>query len=425
MLIYILFVLILISAFNDLKKTILIYAPLKLFFNSNVLLINFPRLSFDASVCITFFLIWLLTAKKYKNENFPLKWPFLIYGLAYGFSCFYPQYAFSQLPDVVFGILIYSFLFYKVIRSHEDIKLVVHAYILFAFILCGNGLLQYFANINPLDDLIKSWTAKGSGFFSDNDLSRMGLQGRVRSFIPHAITYGVACLSILFMIGYYVIVNRRFIKPYYLTIISSLLLFSGVFLCGSRTPILGFIPFVFLYKYFFQYIRKSFFLFILLFIITYYVFYDYISYTFLSIFDENIASEAGGSNLDMRIGQLTLSWWMFLKAPYFGNGAFYDMLEEGGVEMFGAESVWFPIMAKKGLLGLISYIILYIGSINMVNRLHYRMLSFVFIISWLIMRTATSFVGLDDSMLFIFLILFYKYEMIGKQSNFSIKRSLQ
>lgn len=412
-LLYLFFILILILSLKDLKKTILVYAPFKLFFNSNVLLIPSPRLSFDAAVCLMFFILWLIKEKNKKNNRFPLKYCFVFYGLTYSFSCFYPEYAFSMLPDVICGILLYCYMFFNSLSSNIDIKFVIRSYILFTFILCGNGLLQYILHENPLDDLIKSWAINGNGFFSDNDLSRMGLQGRVRSFIPHAITYGVACLSIFIMYMYFFFINKSFLKPKIYSIISVFLLLSGIILCGSRTPILGLIPFVFLFKYYLSYLKKSFIIFTLIVFIAYFALYDYISYTFMSLFDDDIAVEANGSNLDMRMGQLALSWWMMMKAPFFGNGAFYDMQEVGGVEMFGAESVWFPIMAKKGLLGIISYVYLYIATFIVVRKMHNRIIVISFILSWLIMRTATSFVGLDDSMLFIFIFLFYKYELFN------------
>ena len=420
MLLYLFFILILMSSIKNLKKTILVYAPFKLFFNSNVLFISSPRFSFDAAVCLMFFLLWLIKGKNTNKDVFPLKYGFIFYGIAYVISCCYPEYAFSLIPDVIFGILLYCYMFFYSLSSNKDIKFVINTYMLFSFILCGNGLLQYFLHVNPLDDLIKSWAYSGTGYFSDNDLIRMGLQGRVRSFIPHAITYGVACLSIFMMYVYFFFVDNSFLNPKPYAIISVTLLLSGVILCGSRTPILGLIPFLFLYKYYLSYLRKSFIIFILIAFVGYFIFYDYISYTFMSLVDYKVSSEAGGSNLDMRMGQLALSWWMMMKAPFLGNGAFYDMQEVGGVEMFGAESVWFPIMAKKGLLGIVSYAYLYIAAFKVVRNMRNRIIVIVFIFSWLIMRTATSFVGLDDSMLFIFIFLFYKYELFNNKLNHSV-----
>ena len=81
-------------------------------------------------------------------------------------------------------------------------KIYILLFILICFfivLLCGNGLLGPLLSINPLDDYIQSVSNEELSFFSDNDLVRFGRE-RYRSFIPHAISYGVLCVTLLYLL---------------------------------------------------------------------------------------------------------------------------------------------------------------------------------------------------------------------------------
>lgn len=413
-LLYILFALEVLLLLIDFKKGVLIFAPLKLFFNSNVHLLTSPSIGFDLAVCSVILLIYIVRYyQKWKYIKFPLSFVFIAYCLIYSFTCLYPSFVPSSIPRIVISVFVYSYIYFKCIQTRADLKFAILSYVGFAIIMCGNGLLQWLFNINPLDDYIQSIADQDSAIFSENDLSRFLNGKRVRSFIPHSISYGVACVSILFLIITFALTATKYLKPYIVTLISTILLILGIMSCGSRTPIIGLLPLFFFSKNIFRVIKKRFFSTIILIAVALYFTYDYIAYSIESIINPTVAAEAGGSDIGLRLLQTTVTLNYFSQSPIFGNGIDFDMGKYTD-DIAGGESVWFPLLAQSGLIGTLGYVFLYVGLYRLSIKMDNKWLAIGFITSWLIMRTATSLIGVGDSMLLTIFFIIYKYDSFTK-----------
>ena len=195
-------------------------------------------------------------------------------------------------------------------------------YILQFILICFYSPLMWEWVIRPLvghksfDDYIQSISNEELSFFSDNDLVRFGRE-RYRSFIPHAISYGVLCVTLLYLLVWYLLKVAHSGKAW--IIMGTCLLLSGVVICTSRTPILGLFPFVIIFrdmKVSFRKIRP----FLLILVCFLLLQGDYILYLLESVFTSNVADDAGGSSTEMRMVQFSIALRFFLQSPLFGQG---------------------------------------------------------------------------------------------------------
>lgn len=409
--IYLLFVLILVILFFDFKKGVLLYAPLKLFFNINVRL---GIVTFDLVMSILIFVLFILNRNKLHHFKFPLSKYFIIYAIGYIITCLYPDYSLNFIPRIVIMVLLFSYIYYYCLGNLNDIKFAILTYSIFAIIMCINGLLEPLLNINPLDTFLQS-VSDDNNIFIDNTLVRMG-QIRYRSFIPHAISYGVACCIILYVVLWrYLILNDTY-KVKMITLCALCLLFSGIIICGSRTPILGLLPITLIFfdnHYFSKKIRYRFIFFAIVFIV---INGDYVIYSIESIFNEKLAEEAGGSSMDLRFVQFGLALNWMLENPLFGKGMQFDAFSVN-TDIMGAESVWLPLMMNNGIVGVLSYATIYWGCYKKFSLSTGKTFLLLFSLGWLIMRTATSLIGVTDVQFFTCMFIIYRYYELNAFKN--------
>lgn len=403
----------------DFKKGVLIYAPMKLFFNMNVRLSSL--ITFDLAVNILILILFIIKRKKLINERFPFGKAFLIYGVGYTLTCLFPTPVFNFIPRIVISVLLFSYVYYYCLDGYKNIKVAIYSYAIFSIILCGNGLLQPLLGINPLDDYIQSVSFEDLSIFSTNDLVRMG-QERYRSFIPHSISYGVACCVIFYLIFW--AFNSKIIKGKIIMAFSIMLLLSGIVMCGSRSPILGLVPLVYLFfvpGVFTKNMKKYI---IIVLIIFLFVSGDYLVYSIQSIFDPQVAAKAEGSDISLRIRQLAISLDFFMQKPIFGHAINFDFFKYNS-DILGAESVWFPLLIKGGLVGTISYALIYYFFYKIFIKTSGKVFLLVFTLGWLIMRSATSLIGVTDVQFFTIIFIIYKYYKIRIYENLNHNTRLQ
>lgn len=401
--IYFLFVLIVVILLYDLKKGVLLYAPWKLFFNLNV---RVGPATFDLWTTIVILLIFLFRINEFDLKKFPLWKAFLIYGIGYSAGCIYPEFAPNFVPRIVISVLAFSVVYFFSLSSIKNIKWALLSFAIFAVVMCVNGLLAPLMNINPLDDFLQSVSDNDNSMFLDNTLIRMN-QVRYRSFIPHPISYGVACAVILYLAIWSVnILDRSYYKLFNLVVI--FLLLSGIVICGSRTPILGILP---LGYWFVKHgkIKRS--TTVFLFIITsvfIFLYGDYLLYSIESLFSSKVSSDAGGSSTDMRIRQYIIAWQVLQINPLWGMGMNFDAYAYNS-DILGGESVWLPLMMNNGIIGVVVYAILFYNVIRISQKSEGKQYLLIVTIAWLIMRTATSLIGVTDAQFFCVYFCIYRY----------------
>ena len=228
------------------KDTVLLYAPLKLFFNFNVRL---GPVTFDFIITAIIVFLFFLKRRDFTSirKTFPFKRTFVIYGLIYTVTCLIPDFSPNAILQVVFFVLLYSYIYYCCIDHERRLRFAVMSYAVFAIIMCVNGLLQPLMGINPLDNLLQSMSdlKDSRTLFLDNEILRMG-RARYRSFIPHAISYGVACVAIFYTLLFAFLHNFFTRKKKILVFAAMCLTLSGVIISASRSPILGLMPLLYL-----------------------------------------------------------------------------------------------------------------------------------------------------------------------------------
>lgn len=406
--IYIFFALLAVLLLVDFKKGVLLYAPMKLFFNINVRL---GSVTFDLAISTIIILLFLFKRKSLQTERFPLTWSFILYGLGYAITCLYPDYVPNFIPRIIVVVLGFSFVYFYCIQNIKDVRFALVAYAIFAVIMCGNGLLQPLMHINPLDDFSQSLSDVDNSLFLDNDWVRNG-QVRYRSFIPHAISYGVSCCVIFYAIVWQYLVVKENAKGKMLMLTALLLLLSGMIICGSRTPILGLLPLSYIFfnkKYVSTKIRWRLIVLVLIFLLLQ---GDYILYSIESIINPKIAAEAGGSSTEMRLSQYSIAFGWMMENPFLGKGMNFDAYLANS-QILGGESVWLPLMMNNGFVGVISYVILCIGTYKVFSKSPGKLFLLLFSLGWLIMRTATSLIGVTDAQFFTCMFIIYRYYQIN------------
>lgn len=113
-----------------------------------------------------------------------------------------------------------------------------------------------------------------------------------------------------------------------------------------------------------------------------------------------------GSNTDMRQGQFNLALMFLLESPIYGHGIGYCATHVMGVydEMFGAESLWFPVMIDTGVMGVIGYAMFFISNIRYCIKQKMSYLIF-FVLGFLVLNSMSSIPGFIITWIFPILIV--------------------
>lgn len=407
--VYFFFAILTLILLVDFKKGVLLYAPMKLFFNINV---RFGSFTFDLAMSTLVLFLFLIKHKKLKNSVFPMAKYFWVYSFGYCLTCLFPDIVPNMIPRILVIVLAFSYVYFYCLQTKDDVKFAVWSYAIFAIIMCINGLLEPMMHINPLDEFMQSISDADNSLFIDNEWVRMG-QVRYRSFIPHAISYGVACCVIFYsLIWHYLSVKENMLMR--VVVLGAIALsLSGMIICGSRTPILGLLPLSYILfnkKYVSIKMRWRLILLIFVFVL---LEGDYIIYSIDSIINSKAAEDAGGSSIDMRLYQYSLALDWMSENPLFGKGMNFDAYSANS-SILGGESVWIPLIMNNGIVGVVSYAYLCWGTYKVFAKSSGKVFLLVFSLGWLIMRTATSLIGVTDAQFFTCMFIIYRYYQINE-----------
>ena len=406
--VYIFFVLLTIFLVKDVRRTIIVYAPFKFFFITGTAL--FGKFDFDVVVSIMAFLLY---AQKYKVDLKSIPWiaGILVSLTSYFLYCIYPTPHLLILVQRIFSVEIYAIIFFCSIRTIEDIKLFMKSALVYAMLLVGNGIIDFASGTNILGNVQASMLRPGT-FLSENDMERF-LGKRIRSFVPHSIGFGVECACLLFLIVFAQLKSQFKLRKNTFLIVAICLGF-GILLSGSRTPLLGamlfIVPFVFGTRLSPKYVLMMFAAFIGVYIVA----GDYISNMLGSLMSENKVDDAGGSSMDMRQMQLEYSLFVFYQNPIWGQGPDFDIFSAGKQnEIMGAESIWFPILMKQGIIGVIGYLFFYFAFIKNILKSSYKFFLIFFILGWLVIDSATNLPGITFFFPMMIATIIYKFGSIN------------
>lgn len=414
------FAVVVVCALKNFKRTIIVWVPLSLLFNSQVcVLYKGTPVALTVAANLTLVAIFFIVKRrevleKSFQENFDLK-------LFMAFSFF--SVVFSSLMSVIpiansFNKIVKSllmdygmiYIFYRCLNSYEDIRLYVKTIIIVCLLITVNGLFESFLHLNFAGDFIyynspHYESLMGRSFYVPYSISgvfssRFGLT-RCYSFFGLHIHFGIACSMIFFLLfnvykNKWVIFNDDSFNRK-LNYIAVALAVIGVVLSNSKTPMLGTLILLFAYYNVKEIVNvKTLSFGVVLVILVIYFIPDYLN-NFLSLTDEELAEEGGGSTVALRQQQFQSIYKLFAQSPIWGNGinaaVYYSKHVIGFEDILGAESKWFKLLADQGIIGCISYILMFPVCYKFVKGIVPKRECFCLLLSVLLMETTTGAVN--------------------------------
>ena len=407
MIIYVLFLIFIFIFIKDFKKGIIYYAPFKFLFSYGIPS-HIGTLGLDSLFTLILFFIWYIFYRnKYTINDFPLKKSVILLVIAAFIYSINPFFSIQVLLNEISPYL-YLIMFFSVIRTTEDIRCFIKVSCIYIICLNVNGLFELLGN-NVIGNIVTSIISKD--MYWANDVVQRGIFVRIHSFVPHSIGFGVENIlffSFFFMMFYY---GRGLIDKK-TTIFFMFICFIGLFLSGSRSPLLGgiiiLLPLI-LNKQTFK-SKNLVFIFLAVLIITP-IAGNYFITMYESLTSDNATDIGGSSSWDMRFGQLEYSVFYWMQKFWLGHGHTFDIFDGGRSysTIFGAESVWFPIMMKKGLLGIVAYLYITIEACMNIPKHRFGRLCLFLMLGWFIIDSATNLPGLNILLPLYLYTIYYKY----------------
>lgn len=389
---------------KDFKKGVIYYAPFKFLYGYGIPS-HIGKFELDTIFTFILFVYWCFYNKN-SLRLFPLKKSVIVICLAaFIYSC-NPQFAITVLLDSLNPYL-YLIMFFSVLEAEEDIKSFIKVVCIYILFLNGNAICELFG-YNVIGNQLL--TVMTPGTYWAVDAGKRASFIRLHSFVPHSIGYGVENM-IFFAFFFMLYIYCQDLMKKKTAINYMIICLFGVLLSGSRSPLLGGVIILLPYianKRIFNIQNLIFIFFASIFIV--YFWGTYLSTMFDSLTSKENVDIGGASSWDMRLEQLEYSVYFWMRNFWFGNGHTFDIFQGGKFysEIYGAESVWFPIMMKQGLVGIVSYLFVIIDSCVSVFKTNYKWQCVCMMLGWLVIDSATNLPGLNILLPLYFYIVYYK-----------------
>lgn len=432
---WIILAVVVLFAVIDLKKTIIIWMPVQLLFNSQVA-VRYESPGVSLVIAVNFFLIVAyflkVSRKKYivNNEPFLLEQVFIASLITLSFSLLLSMvFSFRGVVEMVkyFATnFVLIAIFQKMIATKSDVRLFVKATFFVALLITSLGLFESVFKDNPILDYVyfnspQNEATRGRMFYTPPSVgegvsTRYGMV-RAFSFFGIHIRFGIACAFMLFF--YIVLLQKKWfvMKQPYLIFISVMLL-AGSLMANSKTAYVGILFFAFGLFSLKQLTNWKVILPVIIVTAVIAIYFPQYLLNFTSLFDENIAEEGGGSTVALRVEQFRVAKDMFMLNPLLGNGlGSIEVLKasSGFSRILGAESSWLEILPERGLVGALIYIFMFVYIFNVLKTTIPRKIIISFLLGVFVMEAST---GLIDMTLYIpYLIVLRKMFSLEKLSR--------
>lgn len=309
-------------------------------------------------------------------------------------------------------ILIYNVvIFWNVLQFNPNkcIKWFVKYCLIYGGIVSLYALFETVTRQNPYIEVVNSL-----GLYNNDrviDEIRFFLKRSQSIFSMHGTNGVVALLTGVTLL--YIKKYTQYLNNSKYVLFFAFLLFATVFFTGTRSAILGLVV---SYITFFDMktIKMKYVIIVILFIcIGSVVFNDY----FNVIYNSFINTESvDGSNQDMRDTQFDLAFFYLDRSYWIGNGIAYTWTYVLAMhkELYGAESLWIPIMIDQGILGVVSYIAFILGCAIYAKKHNCSNLLF-FILGIIIFNTLSSIPAFKFYYIFIYIAIMVQSRQLNKQ----------
>lgn len=348
-----------------------------------------------------------------KIKKFPLILPFLMIAISLIMSNYFAvsRHTPTLIMYIINSLFIVMIGWFICTKSPDDsIRVFIKIAYLYGSFIGLYSLFETLTRSNPYIYFINSIDAYRLDYVVTE--IRYGLKRTQSIFSMHTTSGAISLLLFCFLLFAYL---RGYLKSKFSIIIVGLLAFSAIS-SGSRAVILGLIVcFTMFYdhKYLkFPYLLLILSIFLLLFIFT--------SQYFIGIYNSIVGTESvAGSNVDMRMTQYELAHFYMKQSFWFGNGigyTFTDVAEENE-EIYGAESLWFPIMINQGLIGVIAYLVYFLSLIVYCFKKRCSKISFL-VIGFLLTNTMSSLPNFKITYIFIFVFILIELEIAKNKISY-------
>lgn len=398
----ILFFLLLLSfAIVDFRKAFIIYMSIFVWLAS----IHFPfgssKSLFDAlSFCLFLLSFIFIKYDWHKIATFPLRYSFVLIAFSLLISGVWGKD--MQLSGTMIRIivLLWNVLIFWYIIEEKPLQYLdcfIKSSLFFSILFASYALFEVITNSNPLVQIFNEVGLYKNAHIIDE--IRFGIK-RCQSFLTmHTTAGGVA--ATLFCFLFYLKSLRKNIPLFIIILLPCVCLFSG-----ARSAIAALCTILFAFSHCFK--VKRFYFVLLCIALCFIIFRSYITDIYQSFLDTR---SVNGSNTVMRMKQLNISLLALKQSYWIGNGLGYvwsDVLAKNR-ELYGAESLWFPVMIDQGALGIVSYLMFFIECIIFSFRSKEKMMIF-FVIGILILFTLSSIPKYNVTYSFIYLYAMLKYK---------------
>ena len=337
-------------------------------------------------------------------RTFPFKSTVFLFALSMICTNFFVSAKYRHTPSLVFNIcqsVGYTYILWYLLQNNaqKTIHALVKTALVFGCLVSIYALFETITRSNPLLNSLVS-----SGCYIESPLIteiRFGLKRAQAIFSMHTTLGGVMLFNYaLLLIAY----KTAYLKKKRINIIVICLCAMCIFLTGARSCIIGAVMCT---GMLFSKLKVSQILFLCFVFPFVFIFAgDYLSQIFDSIFN---TEKVNGSNSDMRLIQFMISWDYMMRSPIIGNGLgfLYNdvVLNHVEKELFGAESLWFGVIADQGILGLVSYLLLFISPILYSWRKDNKFI-ILFVIGILVMHSLSTIPGVNPAMVLVFTLIF-------------------
>lgn len=347
---------------------------------------------------VSLFIIKHRGIKRLGDERFPYKVPMICIMFSLFITCFSSLAGFLSEFTKAFGIVIMDilivYLIWKVVKTKEDFVFLFKGLTIIVFIACLYCLFEASFHLNPILDYKFSYASGKLAPYTDY-IYGWGRGYRCSSIFEHPICASMifalyAALGLIFIIKK---IDLPYNKLVFFTVVLSIIC---IFLTKQRAGMfffaLAILPCVDLKK-------KRFYKFVIIGVICCLLILPIISdylfvliSTFVPSINNGVGGTVGGSNVPMRLMQLNAVYNIMLQSPIAGLGENFKRFYSSAYaeQALDFESLWFEQMAKHGLFGVISYIIMIYYSIVIVPKKYKSKTLFFISLAYWLTYTLTS-----------------------------------
>lgn len=414
-----------LAAFFNFKRSLFFWSAFSIFFNlATCLKFSPPSLTVTFALN-TFFILFYLTKNPAKKLINPFTSACLILLFSYVFSAIFPTNRLGESILKIFQFVVNELIIVHVIfaslRNPKDLKFLIKCLSISILISLIYGLFTYVTKSNPIIDYeisISSSQTEEIKMISYMNTER-GI--RLQSLFMSPFIFSLTIVSYLYMILIANTFFKSFLKLNNKYLIGLIILVTiSVFLSNSRSTILPFITITPLLLLKMPKRYKSIIIIGSVLLVLSLPFVIDRLEIITSVFDSQ-SKAISGSSVSMRENQFAIALKSFFESPIFGHGYGYtDILRSSNFDLYGAESVWIPLLVEQGLIGIILYLLFFKGLVSIDKFENKRILVISIPLYYLLLVTMNGAVNISLYIVFLNLAILYKlflYHDIWKRNK--------